>query len=83
MSRERWNYLSYLLRLWRDGGETPTTWRASLESSLTAERQSFASLDDLCAFLRQQTGATNEAKDDEGTTKEQRETYRRPPAPRV
>jgi hypothetical protein len=64
-------------------GETKSTWRASLESSFTAERQGFASLDDLCTFLRQQTGATNEAEDDEGATEERDETYRRSPASRV
>jgi hypothetical protein len=33
------------------------TWLASVESSLTGKRQGFASLDDLFAFLRRQTGA--------------------------
>ena len=57
MSKERPDYLSYLLRLWRDihRSEGRAVWRASLESSLTGERQGFNSLDDLFAFLRQKT----------------------------
>jgi hypothetical protein len=57
----RRDYLSYLLRLWRVGGDGGThreeeaVWRASLESPLTGERIGFASLDALFAFLRQQT----------------------------
>jgi hypothetical protein len=57
---ERRDYLSYLLRLWRVGGdggahrEEKAVWRASLESPLTDERIGFASLDALIDFLRQQ-----------------------------
>lgn len=57
MVKEKVDYLSYLLRLWREG-EEKTTWRASLESSRTGERKGFASLDDLFHFLRRQTGTT-------------------------
>ena len=57
MSSEQPEYMSYLLRLWRDDGEGATGWRASLESSLTGKRQVFASLDELFDFLRRQTGA--------------------------
>ncbi len=52
---EQPDYLSYLLRLWRVS-EEETSWRASLESSHTGEREGFASLDDLFSFLREQTG---------------------------
>ncbi len=61
------DYVSYLLRMWcADSSATPsengeTVWRASLESSYTGERVSFASLEELFAFLRQQTGATSES----------------------
>jgi hypothetical protein len=79
MSGERLGYLSYLVRLWRDDDQdTPcridgapsrtdekVIWRASLESALTGKRQSFASLDDLFAFLRRETGAMCEAENDE------------------
>ena len=66
MDGEQPNYFSYLLRLWRenddemhhqvdrapDHPESRPTWLASLESSLTGQRQGFANLEDLCAFLR-------------------------------
>jgi len=60
-TQERRDYLSYLLRLWRVGGDGGThckeevVWRASLESPHTGERIGFAGLDELFAFLRQQT----------------------------
>ena len=55
---EQPDYRSYLLRLWRvnDGGTV--VWRASLESVCTGERRSFASLDDLFDFLREQAGGS-------------------------
>jgi len=56
---ERRDYLSYLLRLWRVGKEN-AVWRASLESPHTGERIGFASLDELFAFLRQQTNDNTE-----------------------
>jgi hypothetical protein len=49
------DYLSYLLRLWRIQGEA-AAWRCSLESPHTGERLGFGSLDELFAFLREQTG---------------------------
>jgi hypothetical protein len=54
MAVER-GYVAYLLRLWRVSSEEETTWRASLENARTSQRKSFASLDDLFRFLRQQT----------------------------
>jgi hypothetical protein len=51
------DYLSYLLRLWRDIDE-PALWRASLQSPYTGERIHFASLEDLCDHLRRQTTAS-------------------------
>lgn len=63
MTHERVDYLSYLLRLWREnGGEKSqcgaarAVWRASLETP-SGESHGFASLDDLCSFLRRQIGA--------------------------
>jgi hypothetical protein len=47
------DYLSFLLRLWRESGEE-AVWRASLEDPHTGERMGFASLEALVAFLRQQ-----------------------------
>jgi len=56
MTKQKSRYLSYLLRLWQTGDEENTVWRASLESPTTGERQGFASLKKLCAFLQAQTG---------------------------
>jgi hypothetical protein len=60
------DYLSYLLRLWRvheqgplDGDQVKTSasdWRASLQRPGSGERLSFATLDELFAYLRRQTG---------------------------
>ena len=46
-AKQQEQYLSYLLRLWR----------ASLERPQSIERQVFASLLDLFAFLERETGA--------------------------
>ena len=48
------DYLSYLLRLWRMEGSADA-WRGSVESPQTGERLGFGSLDELFAFLREQT----------------------------
>jgi len=55
MGQEQPIYLSYLLRLWSTSVDDETVWRASLESALTGQRQSFANLDDLFDFLRRET----------------------------
>jgi hypothetical protein len=83
VSGKQSGYLSYLLRLWQDNNgdtlcsrdeapldhtEDKAVWRASLESSLTGEKHGFASLDDLFAFLRRQTGVVSTAEDAEDRT---------------
>ena len=79
MSVEESGYLSYLMRLWQDSDddthrsegrsldpkEGQAAWRVSLESARTGKRRSFANLEDLLAFLQQQTGAVSDADDDE------------------
>ena len=55
MSGQRRRYVSYLLRLWQTQRKGKLVWRASLESSTTGERQGFAGLADLCAFLEHET----------------------------
>ena len=45
-------YVSYLVRIWRED-EGATTWRASIVGTLSGRRVGFASLEDLCTFLRQ------------------------------
>jgi hypothetical protein len=58
MSQQR-RYISYLLRLWQEGGGERTLWRASLESPQGGDRLGFASLEDLVAFLENETGASS------------------------
>jgi hypothetical protein len=47
------NYLSYLLRLWREG--TAASWRASLEDAHTGERRNYARLQDLFKAIEEET----------------------------
>jgi len=51
----RSHYLSYLLRLWQTTSHGEPHWLASLERPGTGERQGFASLKALFAFLEAQT----------------------------
>jgi hypothetical protein len=51
-------YLAYMLRLWQVEGEDGAVWRASLEDAHTGERRGFASLEELVAWLREETGCT-------------------------
>ena len=55
-------YVSYLLRLWREKGGQATWWRASLQDPHSGERVGFAHLDELVAFLREQTGVAPRAE---------------------
>jgi len=51
-------YLAYMLRLWQAKGEGEPLWRASLEDVRTGERRGFASLEELFAYLKDETGHT-------------------------
>jgi hypothetical protein len=51
MSDEPDGYQTYLLRLWRVPHQGKWQWRASLESRHTGERQLFATVEQLFAFL--------------------------------
>ena len=57
-------YRVYLLRSWEVRGadsDGPVTWRFSLEDPQTGERQGFADLESLVAFLRTRTVQQNPA----------------------
>jgi hypothetical protein len=54
MSGQTRRRLTYLLRLWAISSAGELVWRASLEGTYTGERQGFASLEELCAFLVQE-----------------------------
>jgi hypothetical protein len=51
MSNEPKGYQTYLLRLWYVQVQGKTQWRASIESPHTGERQLFANLEQLFAFV--------------------------------
>jgi hypothetical protein len=51
MNGESDGYQAYLVRLWRVRSQAGWQWRASLESPHTGERQVFADLVQLFAFL--------------------------------
>jgi hypothetical protein len=57
MTGDQPEYLTYLLRLWRIPNGRRWVWRASLESPHTTERQVFAGLEGLTAFLEEKTGS--------------------------
>jgi hypothetical protein len=57
-------YASYLLRLWQVESKGQLVWRASLEDSRSGERQGFASVGALLAFLRELTDVATDSCDD-------------------
>lgn len=78
MSSKQANHLSYLLRLWQDNDEARPVWRASLQSELAGERQGFASLDELFAFLRRQVEMDPDT--DQDGLEERQQGRRKPPS---
>ena len=63
MVSEQTGYRSYLLRLWRVGSADVPSWRASLEDARTHQRLNFASLEQLYAFLSDQTDGAPDSDD--------------------
>jgi hypothetical protein len=59
-------YQTYLLRLWRAQCKGRWQWRASLQSPRTGERQSFAGLEQLFAFLSERCGSQASGTLEEG-----------------
>jgi len=55
MNGERQEYRAYLVRLWRVHSGGRLVWRATLESPHTGERQVFAELPELFAYLERKT----------------------------
>ena len=66
MNSERQAYQAYLVRLWRVRSSGMWVWRASLESPHTAERQVFADLAGLFAYLERQTSGPDLIEPAEG-----------------
>jgi hypothetical protein len=63
MGAEQPVYRSYLLRLWQVSAADPSSWRLSLEEVRTHQRHNFASLEQLFAFLIEETGGTPDCDD--------------------
>jgi hypothetical protein len=55
MIGEREGYQAYLVRVWRVRSSGKWVWRATLESPHTGEREVFADLPGLFAYLERQT----------------------------
>jgi hypothetical protein len=56
-------YRSYLMAFWEERGSDPEVagdWRFSLEDPHTGQRQGFACLDDLVAYLEQEIAPIEE-----------------------
>ncbi len=60
-SVEQPDYLSYLLRLWRQGNAERPMWRASLKGVHDGQQVGFANLEDLFHFLRSRTSTMLDA----------------------
>ena len=61
-SAEARRYHAFLLRLWQTGEDESAAWLASLEDPRTGERQGFADLNSLFAFLNETCHAAEEDK---------------------
>ncbi len=59
MERKK-KFRSYLLRLWMDDSNGKQVWRISLENPFSGNRRGFASLKDLCAYLKEKMQEENE-----------------------
>ena len=57
MAKEDPRYFSYLLRVWQADGDDESVWRASLERPGGTKPRGFASLEEMCAYLRRQIAA--------------------------
>ena len=55
MDKDRQPYTSYLLRLWPTKSGDAWVWRASLEDSHTGVRRGFVNLQEMFAYLEDQT----------------------------
>lgn len=53
--REESEYRAFLLRLWRERGESRDRWRAAVEEVAGGSRQGFADLEGLYEYLRRLT----------------------------
>ena len=63
MAGEQYDYVAYLLRLWRANHDreesNETLWHASLEQVNSGERIGFGNLEELCRFLNEEVDRHN------------------------
>ena len=69
MGSEQRQYVAYLLRLWQVTSAGRRVWRASLQTVHMGERQGFASVAQLIAFLQEQTRSPDQGKPDPDSTR--------------
>jgi hypothetical protein len=62
MSEEPPRYLAYMLRIWQASAGGNLSWRATLESPHTGERQGFPDLKSLFAFLEEKTSIASQTE---------------------
>jgi hypothetical protein len=62
MANAKHRYQAYLLRLWQETSAGQPVWRISLEDPHTGVRQGFADLEQLFAFLMEQTKEADEGQ---------------------
>ena len=55
MTERQGRYRAFLLRLWQERGEKEWIWRASLEDPHSNVRKGFPNLEQLSAYLKEQT----------------------------
>ena len=60
MSEREPEYLSYLLRIWRESQDDGRRWRASLEDTANGEVEGFSDIESLIEGLRQRTKKVGE-----------------------
>ncbi len=65
MADEQPRYIAYLLRLWQTRNDGRLVWLASLGDPHTGERRGFGSVQQLIAFLQDQTDAHADRTEDE------------------
>ncbi len=66
ISTPRPDYCSFLVRLWRVSVEGGLAWRGSLQRPGSAAVTGFASLEELCQLLREETGEEEAGAPDGG-----------------
>jgi hypothetical protein len=78
-------YRAYLVRLWQTRSRGQVVWRASVQDAHSSERDAFADLEALFAFLEEKTGGRTrrEAKAGDTAAPTRAQTWRESDKPRT